>query len=517
MQRILTRLAVILLSASVFFFTSAAAPDYRLSAAESKGTPTERNVETTDAKGKRINCASLPEAKGGVIIGYIVPCVSKTIENTTMRFSQDMLDWLRPTVYAFITLVVSLFGVRILQGGGQLHNEGILLLVKMTLVIAVMEMVPQTFVPMVYKVMMETQSVVTETIGPEEGTIHCDIAKYRDGNTPLLWAQMDCLVGKLYGFTIGDTTGPNGEKRPNMLLASSVFGMLAGFFFGGVFGAMLFLACIGVLWTMFLLVLRTVTAFLNGYLYASIMLILTPLFLPLVLLRQTATYFEPWWKGILGSIVMPLVIISYAMFAMLLYDKMLFADDALVNKLFNNELIKRVQGPPRPVCDLSRLGNTAVRANVTGIPAKELYKSSNFSDRIFSELSGANNPCGGALAPSVNLAGALNTTTDKAAFVKLFMDCVKLLLLSALVAAGLNNVQDLARRLAGSSTVGGLLSPTGDLERKLNVTMGSARQSFVNAFTDERGKSVAGTDFLKALPGVPKKVGEGIVGSMNRE
>jgi len=516
----------ILITACVFLMSSASLhhPSVAQESAPT-GTPANRSLETTDADGSRLRCSEIAETKGGVILGYIVPCVTYTIEGTTERMSQAMIDWLEPTIYAFMTLAVIMFGIRILQGGGQMHGEGILLLLKMGIVIACLELIPHTFVPMLYDVMTDSVEIVSGAIGPDESSIHCDIAKYKADGASTLWAQMDCLVGKLYGITVGDETGPDGEKRPNMLLAASIFGLLGGFLFGGSFGAILFLACVGMLWTMFMVVLRTVVAFLNGYLYASLLLIISPLFLPLILIKASAQYFEPWWKGILGSILLPVIISAYAMFALLLYDKMLFepptegvpGSGSLIHKLFDNELVKKMQDLPRPVCDVGRAGNVAQRAESTGLTEKQLYDNNPFFRNFVTPLlTAANNQCLGIQKPTLEMTRGLNTDSNKEAFKLLFYDCVKLLVLALMINMGYNSITGLARRLIGSGGVASSLDARGPIETKMASVQSHAKNSFIHAF-DERddkdniiGGTTSGAEFIQRIPSIPLEVAKGI-------
>jgi type IV secretory pathway VirB6-like protein len=517
-RRILFQLCLLSLVGFVFLMSSASQSQY---SARAEGSPANRNWTTLDANGKVITCSGLPEVKGGVILGYIVPCITKTIENTTIRFSTKMIEWLRPTLYAFITLVIVLFGVRVLQGGGQVHSEAILLLLKIGLVIAVLDLIPGYFVPQLYNVMNETQEVVAGTIGPDSSSIKCDMSHYQGGETLLVWAQMDCLVGKLYGITIGDGQTPGGKDRPNMLLAASIFGLMGGFFFGGTFGAILFLTLLGVLWTMFMIVIRTASGFLNAYLYASMMMIIAPLFLPLILLRQTATYFEPWWKGILASILMPMIITAYAMFAMILYDKMLFADDSLLQNLFNNKLVEKIQGMPKPVCSKATAGNNTNRADWGGIAdISTLYKNNPFMRGASDLLMGSNDLCMGMQRPSLEMQNllkdnkTLGTTDDetpKAIFTKMFYDAVKLLVLSILISLGYTNMQTLARLLIGSGATASLLEPKGQLETKFAGMKVNAKSAFTHSF-DQEGSygGAAGPDFIKRLSDVPENVVKGV-------
>ncbi len=524
-QRILHGCAL-LLTAFVFLMSSASV--HHNPRAQEVGTPTDRSIETVDVNGNRIRCADLVEAKAGVILGYIIPCITHTIEGTTERMSAAMIDWLMPTVWAFITLVVVLFGVRVLQGGGQVHTEGILLLLKIGIVIAVLQLIPHTFVPMLYKVMDQTQEIVAGTITPDTSSIRCDVGKYNNTEGPLVWAQMDCLIGKLWGVTTG-RPGPDGAAQPNMLLAASIFGMMGGFLFGGSFGVVLFITCAGVLWTMMVLILRTVVAFLNGYLYACLMLIIAPLFLPLTLLKVSASYFDPWWKGILASIILPILITSYTMFAMLLYDRMLFDDGSvskqpsLLHKLFNSELVKEMQGMPQPMCDMLRPGDPSQRAASSGQTEDAIYRNNPFFRNFVNPLlTASNNQCLGLTKPTVDTTEALGVGKEEA-FRVMFLDCVKLLVLAIMIGMGTTNISNLARRLSGSTAVASSLDARGGIEQKFSAMQRNVKGQVIRGLNvhDEQNRDTGvtsrGTEFIGRLRSLPGSISEGIVGGISKD
>ncbi len=527
MTRLFGRTLLILATAAVFWLSSAATPPRAY--ATDTGTPAEQNLETLDSSGTMITCSQVEEAKGGVLLGYIVPCLAKTIENTTQRMSAAMITLLTPVINSFIFLAIILYGVRILQGGGPVHVEGILLLLKITLAMLILNIMPGTLVPALYGIMNESQAIVESTVSGV-ADLKCPVNQYANADTPQVWSEMDCLLGKLYGFTMGDQTDANGRKRPNMLLTSSVFGLLGGFFFGGTLGAILFFSCIGMLWTMFWVVLRTAFTFINAYLYAAILLILSPLFVPLVMMRATTGYFDAWWRGILGSILLPILITAYAMFAMLLYDQMLFSPNALINNLFNNDLMQKVEQASAPVCDVSRTGNPAQRVADTGAADEKTYYGGldpfmkNFMNPL---LTAANNQCAGLMKPSVNVMNILNDTTPNASgktpkqvFTKLFYDATELLVLALLIAGGLVDVTSFARRLVGSS-VSTTIDTRSQVETKFAQMQASARgavmQTMGTARPDGLGNySTSGLSFIKNLAETPKSIISSVGGTMGR-
>lgn len=464
-------------------------------AQERQGTPPNDTLETVDENGQRIGCRAIPEAAGGKLIGYIVPCIIYSIEHTSIHFSREMIEWLMPTVWAFITFVIVMFGIKVLQGEGEVYKQGILLLLKIGLVVGVMEMIPTVAIPQLYQVMKETQEVVSQTIQDANNDIHCDVDRYGDENTLPIWKQLDCVMGKLYGFTVG----ANGS--PNMLLAASVIGLLGGFFFGGTFGVALFVALIGVLWSMFALVLKTAAAFLNAYLYATLMLLVAPIFMPLVLLKVSSTYFDRWWSSILACILLPLIITAYVMVAMLIYDKLLFGPDAKINVLFEYENVRAAQRLPQQACDRQVAANATTRSQVSGIAESVLYRNPFLQNFSTPTLRAANNLCAGLSLPVLQIQDIRTPEqeqqfqNERQWFTDMFMNAIELLVMTLLVSLGFSNVQNYAKMMVGSYSAGSLLEATSPQEARFAQGLDAAKEGLRAGFGNAYGP-----EFIQRLP-----------------
>ena len=514
-----TLLLPMIMAALVFFFFAPAQESLRLHAAQGvsstpQGSPANNNLQTTDANGARIKCADIPEAKGGVLLGRIVPCLIRTIGDSTQKFSAQMIQALKPLFYSFLVFVVTMFGVKVLQGGQDLHQQAFVLVLKITLVLMILDQIPKTLIPSIYGIMSESQAIVTTTIGPDNSSISCDISKYMDENTPLIWAQMDCVLGKLYGFTTGSATKSdlNGAKSHNMFLAASMIGLAGGFFFSGTLGITIFLACIGVLLSVFLMVMRVALSFVNSYLLVCVLLIIAPLFLPLVFMRITNNYFDKWWQSILGGMLMPVLVTAYTMFALLLYDKMLFAPDALVNQLFNYDLVKKSQNPPQAMCGRPVTGNMNW-ASGAGVAGGVLQRMLDPMTRNVpnAEVSGANNTCASLRSHVLDVdraareARAVNPNAPTAAidFIKfIFNDCLKLVILAFLITEGTKTVMNSVRLLTGTQATAGLMNTDPGLQSRLDAAKQGAMQAMGRAdATNAAGQTIVGGGAAKNYTG----------------
>ena len=499
-----------------------------------EGTPSNFNPETVDANGQRISCSSLPEAQDGVFLGKIVPCILRTIETSAISFSEQFIARMQPLFFAFLTFVIVMFGLKVLQNEGQIQAEAFKLLLKIGFAMTILAAIPTQLIPAAYGIMNEGQSIVMSTLG-SDSSVQCDVAANQGEGTPLIWQQADCILGKLYGFTTG--TGPNGEKTPNMLLASSIFGMLGGFFFGGSFGVALFFMCVGVLVSMFMLVARIVLSFVNAYLFIAIYMIIAPLFLPLMFLRVTTEYFDKWTKGIIAAIMMPTLIAAYVVLALSMYEALLFSDNASIKKLFDYPTVAKGMELPKQACDKQLTNDPNFRALATGQGESQLYDSPFLQNLLNPMLSGANNLCGGLKLPVFNI-----TETDekfkseKQAFTQLFFDMFKVLVMGFLLTQGFSTVQSVIRLILGSGAAVATLDAAGTLETRLQTGIDGAKRSFQESlqFKDKKNENdsnenLTGAAFVERMlsgrplreaigsPSGSKGPGKGFLGGITRE
>lgn len=480
----------------------------------SEGTVSTAEPKSTDANGQPINCRSIKEAKGGVLLGTIIPCMVYSIQSGTQKFSAKMVEIFRPLLYTFLTLVIVLFGVRIVQGEPEIHKHGIILLLKITIVLTVLDNIPNYYVPKAYAIMNDAQTIVTGAIDDNTGSYQCEQKPtsdnqpgkpYGDENTPRLWSMMDCVMGKLFGYANGNATSSNG---PNMMLATSMFGLIAGFFFGGTWAVVICFAMLGVMFSICLLVIRTVMAFLNGYLTVCLMLILCPLLMPLVFMKQTQQYFEGVIKNILGGFLMPIIITAYAMFALLLYDKMLFAQDSIVQNLFNYDKIKEALEQPRKACTRPITGDpiasrfqskTQDQSDVSKDDANKAFLSPLLKNMMVPSASGANDPCVKARFPALNTNQIEDLNKGREGFQKMFNELLTLFILAYLIHAGLKSVTAMIAMLTGARSAAAGFEASMKNELKIEEAGRAAFQQANSAYGGASGK-----EFLERTPTAAK-------------
>jgi type IV secretory pathway VirB6-like protein len=463
--------------------------------AHANGNPAQtKPLSTIDANGNVIPCTG--PGGTGVLIGGIVPCLNKIIEVNGVRLADKFRELLMPVFTAFLTLVIIFFGVKLLQGEGEVGKGAFLLVIKIAFVIGFLNLFP-SLIPVASSIMREIIGVVAGTL-VDPADFNCDVAQYLKPGGDLLWAQMDCVMGKLWGFTIKPGSG-----QPNMLLAASAFGMLGGIAFNGATGVFIFLTIIGVLYTLLSTIIKTMAAYVNGFILVTVLIIIAPIFLPLMLLQVTTPYFDKWWRGMLAAMLLPVMVSTYFVVAMLIYDQMLFKPNSLVQQLFDTEFMKKAQIVNSEVCAPSMVQDQALSAKGSGM--SELARLPLVSNKIFPLLSGTSMTC--YEHPKIQL-----TQEDMQ---KILIQLMQLFILSYLVAMGFQSMQQLVRNF-GSSMTSATMDPVSSQERRLSDAMDAVRIRALGA-QDEQGKRFAdasGADFIRAMPRALKGGADGFIETM---
>ena len=432
-----------------------------------------------------------------VYAGKIVPCIAATIEQATVKLTIGMMNIMRPIFWAFLTLVITFFGVKILQGEGNIDKHAMLLLVKIAFVIGFLNLTV-SLIPVIYDVMKEAQETVTSAIAPTNtnaagftvinpNAVSCDIQNYMNNNGDYLWAQMDCLLGKIMGFAVGSGGGPN------MVLMASILGTVGGFFFGGSFGLAVFFACVGFLIALMMLVVRTVFAFLNGYLLVAIHLIIAPIFLPMVLLQATTPYFDKWWKGLLGGMIMPIIVTAYSVIALFVLDKAIFADNSALQNLFKETTQQFSQLPKQEICMPATTNNeagrlpdiqTAVSAANVGNVQFQTGKGYCF------DQSAVWRPDLRGMEPKTE---KFNTTKD--VYTKLLKEFVMLFVLCFIIMEAYDKmISKLLGALSGSGLAGVAMSKKSKMQSEVEREFRETQQQMYQTVGDKQG-----ADLLNAL------------------
>lgn len=506
MTRIITYLMLIVLACGVFASSGAWAQQPPSSQGSSG------SITTIGGR----SCSSFNDAEGA-LFGTIIPCLSNTIEIAAEGMASAMVVYMRPIFYSFLTLVLVLHGVTAAQGEGQIGPRTLLLLVKITAVFSFVEglggFMPELIhVSDIYDVMKETEDIMAHALlgGGGSQSFACDYTAYLPSGRPghILWAEMDCALGKIMGFAL---SGSNGQ--PSMVLAASVLGMLGGFFFGGTFGLAVFFAAVGFIISLLSFVVRVGFAYINAYMVVALYVIISPIFIPLALMRSTTQYFQNWTKGLVGAIITPVVVTAYSVFALLIFDQMLFREDSALKEMMTYSNIVEAQRAAKTVDCGTYINDQVAQSNRLNIPGQAQGGAMVTRDRnpLVASLTGVTNcevQVTNLEVARARLSGMPEDAVqkEKTIYTQLMIDLAKLFILALIVTSGWKQISQVLLVLSGSSVAPMALGSVSRMERNVESSYANARKAMNEQMMaagkdgDEMGSAgAAGATFVDRL------------------
>jgi hypothetical protein len=445
---------------------------------------------------------------GSGLIARIVPCITQTMEQSTTQLTIQMENYLYPAVAMFITLTVVLFGIKSMSPEGAVQRTGIPYLLKVGFVLLFL-MGFGGYIPAVHGTMNDTVDILSNALDvssscPASGGGGGGGGAGANGSSKI-WAQFDCILGKLFGFEPSQSSGSGGGQGGgggNQKLIASIFGLLAGFLFSGSFGAIAFLGAIGVLWTICLLIYRAVFSYLNGYMLACFMVIISPMFIPLILLQITGRYFQNWLQIFIGAFLLPLIVVGYSVFALSIYNKILFESDKAesIRQLMDKNYNESISSMRAVTLDSSLVNNTALfDARTTGRSADDATRDGNVANVSDPLKSGAQTIQ--TKVPNIDIqdqmGGKYQNKQDL--FRQVFTDGAALIILGWILATGLETVMQIVMVIAGG-VAAALMSPLSSMEKRMQQSLAQAEQSFKDKFAQSGGTDMSGIHtFKKAI------------------
>jgi hypothetical protein len=308
------------------------------------------------AKGVEANAKSCPSGQsatlgGGNIVSNcdcydglanrIVGCVRETIDNTAERFFNQRTGFypiVKQAVFAFITFCVVIYGMMV--AGGMVEKLGrdtMVLLLKLGFVVWGVENTDWIYSQVMQ--MIDALSVAMFQFNTLD-----NVPNNACPNKASVWMRIDCVVDTVIGIKIstqlgGNVTGAmvaggaNGWSQ-NLGNTSGLERGLIGTFFtmmkGSDVGFMTGIIGLIATWTMIMFLIKVLFAFLVAFIGLAFMIMLGPLFIPLVLFRATKTYFDKWVEFIITTSLQPVLLLTFVTFATAAMDLVIFSGERSV-------------------------------------------------------------------------------------------------------------------------------------------------------------------------------------------
>jgi hypothetical protein len=244
----------------------------------------------------------------------LVTCIQIPLQAVTLQMVTMMYTMLKPAIAAFMVFVVILVGIKIASGGVRdLKSEVAVLAIKLVFVAYFTENFADWY-PDIVAGILDSITIVTQ---PMLQSILLCPGTAADN----LWARIDCLLITFLGLTAGASIGV-----PMLMTAVAGPGSDLAAMIPGIDTAITGMI-VGCVTTIFLVIARTVLAFIAAQIAISFMFALAPLFVPLLLLQATRNYFTQWVLHMLSYAIQPLVLFAFLALALVCIDKTVFTGE----------------------------------------------------------------------------------------------------------------------------------------------------------------------------------------------
>lgn len=274
-----------------------------------------------------VNCDCYPG-----LANRLVGCIRQTLHNAAKVYfdpGRGMHSIVASGIGGIITLGVVIYGVMLASGMVEkLGRDTFVLLIKIALVsyfVVNTQMLYNLFIVMI-------DSLATDMFQfSSSGFLGVCMNKFT------IWERMDCMIDSVIGIQVSEITSSNFKGfNQNFVGEMMQRGMIGTFFhliksssFGFVIGLMGFLY----IYAMLFFLVRVLLAFLMSFFSLTFVMMIGPIFIPLVIFRSTKQYFDAWVKMIISSSLQPVLLVAFISFAIAGLDLVVFSGSTSVMRV----------------------------------------------------------------------------------------------------------------------------------------------------------------------------------------
>lgn len=282
-----------------------------------------------------VNCDCYPG-----LANRLVGCIRHTLHNAAERYYDPVRGLhgaVSTAISAFITLGIAIYGIMMAAGMVEkINRDSVTLLIKIACIwyFAVnTQMLYDMFIAII-------DSLATDVFTfSSTGLLGTCMSKAS------IWERMDCMIDSVIGLDISQITSTN-FKGFNQNISGDMLqrGLIGTFFqlmksssFGVVIGLMGFFF----IYAMLFYLVRVLFAFLMSFLSLTFLLIIGPIFIPMVLFRVTKQYFDKWIRLIIASCLQPILLVAFVTFGVAALDLVMFTGSTSVMRVIAGNQVDR--------------------------------------------------------------------------------------------------------------------------------------------------------------------------------
>ncbi len=282
------------------------------------------------------------------VTSMIVQCIKESLDNLVAgkgapngeSFISVAQKRLKNTVTAVLVLALILFSIKAMSGGVQRPQEMYMLIIKFALVIyfttgstmshyyGELTRLSNGLSEIVLKASSESKGICNYKAGTDYEYTRAGKRVSYSYLAP--WDRLDCRILFYLGAPldgIGGKIGTGGVATLADLLGAAPVLLVAGSVIGIIFAGgqiLVALVCIFMAVLMMMVILWLCYVFILSLVALSVIIILSPLFIPMVLFQHTKGYFEGWVKELITYSLYPVILFAFLSFMFIACDKIYF-------------------------------------------------------------------------------------------------------------------------------------------------------------------------------------------------
>ncbi|WP_250295009.1 TrbL/VirB6 family protein [Wolbachia endosymbiont of Oedothorax gibbosus] len=247
---------------------------------------------------------------------------------------------LKNTVTAVLVLALVLFSIKAMSGGVQRPQEMYMLIIKFALVIyfttgstmshyyGELTRLSNGLSEIVLKASSESKGICNYNAGTDYEYTRAGKKVSYSYLAP--WDRLDCRILFYLGAPldgIGGKIGTGGVATLAVLLGAAPVLLVAGSVIGIIFaGGQILIALVAIFMAILLMmvILWLCYVFILSLVALSVIIILSPLFIPMVLFQHTKGYFDGWVKELITYSLYPVILFAFLSFMFIACDKIYF-------------------------------------------------------------------------------------------------------------------------------------------------------------------------------------------------
>ncbi len=313
----------------------------------------------------QVEAANCEEIAG--LTHRIAVCIRTTIDNGAALYFGRVTSFFERATMAAITLAVLIYGVMLSFGMVEkVGRDTFVLLFKVSAVVFLVANSPLIFRTTIN--IMDGMALAVTRFIPPSGTVDADSSSDfarvhclqlvsreagRGGNpapAAAPWLGVDCLLDTIVGIRIptcegGEDPGDNACNAPptfdaifynerldnanpdetNRGLARGLVNFFTSNLQSSVVGLVLGVIGIVFVFGMLMLVIRAFFTYIAAYMGIALLVIVSPLIIPLILFKETKQYFDKWVKLMISFALQPVIMLVLIIFTITAVDLAVFS------------------------------------------------------------------------------------------------------------------------------------------------------------------------------------------------